>query len=60
MTNWVAEMILAQTDVRKRVVVIKHFVAVADVSFPLLPPLCGISLVSSPTRRRLVLTLLGK
>jgi len=32
MTNWVAEMILAQTDVRKRVVVIKHFVAVADVS----------------------------
>ena len=33
MTNWVAEMILMQTDVRKRVVVIKHFVAVADVSF---------------------------
>lgn len=33
MTNWVAEMILKQTDVRKRVVVIKHFVAVADVSF---------------------------
>jgi son of sevenless len=32
MTNWVAEMILAQTDVKKRVVVIKHFVAVADVS----------------------------
>lgn len=31
MTNWVAEMILAQTDVKKRVVVIKHFVAVADV-----------------------------
>ena len=31
MTNWVAEMILSQTDVRKRVVVIKHFVAVADV-----------------------------
>ncbi|KAK5988768.1 Cell division control protein 25 [Cladobotryum mycophilum] len=30
MTNWVAEMILAQTDVKKRVVVIKHFVAVAD------------------------------
>jgi son of sevenless-like protein len=30
MTNWVAEMILAQMDVRKRVVVIKHFVAVAD------------------------------
>lgn len=34
MTNWVAEMILAQTDVRKRVVVIKHFIAVADVSSP--------------------------
>lgn len=32
MTNWVAEMILAQMDARKRVVVIKHFVAVADVS----------------------------
>lgn len=30
MTNWVAEMILAQTDVRKRVVVIRHFVSVAD------------------------------
>lgn len=36
MTNWVAEMILSQTDVRKRVVVIKHFVAVADVSLALL------------------------
>jgi son of sevenless-like protein len=31
MTNWVAEMILAQMDLKKRVVVIKHFVAVADV-----------------------------
>ena len=31
LTNWVAEMILAQSDVKKRVVVIKHFVAVADV-----------------------------
>ncbi|OLN81553.1 Cell division control protein 25 [Colletotrichum chlorophyti] len=30
MTNWVAEMILAQMDVKKRVIVIKHFVAVAD------------------------------
>ena len=28
----VAEMILAQMDVRRRVMVIKHFVAVADVS----------------------------
>ena len=34
MTNWVAEMILAQMDARKRVVVIKHFVSVADVSSP--------------------------
>lgn len=33
MTNWVAEMILAQMDVKKRVVVIRHFVSVADVSF---------------------------
>ena len=33
MTNWVAEMILAQVDVRKRVVVIKHFISVADVRF---------------------------
>ncbi|KGO57141.1 Ras guanine nucleotide exchange factor [Penicillium expansum] len=30
LTNWVAEMILAQGDVKKRVVVIKHFVNVAD------------------------------
>ncbi|KAL2164097.1 hypothetical protein VTH06DRAFT_3311 [Thermothelomyces fergusii] len=30
MTNWVAEMILSQTDIRKRVVVIRHFVSVAD------------------------------
>lgn len=35
MTNWVAEMILAQMDVKKRVVVIKHFVAVADVGAPI-------------------------
>lgn len=34
LTNWVAEMILTQSDVKKRVVVIKHFVAVADVSSP--------------------------
>ena len=34
LTNWVAEMILTQTDVKKRVVVIKHFVSVADVSHP--------------------------
>ncbi|KAK2759122.1 hypothetical protein FQN54_003221 [Arachnomyces sp. PD_36] len=30
LTNWVAEMILTQADVKRRVVVIKHFVAVAD------------------------------
>ncbi|KAA6408502.1 MAG: ras GEF [Lasallia pustulata] len=30
LTNWVAEMILTQSDVKKRVVVIKHFVSVAD------------------------------
>ncbi|KAA8913089.1 ras guanine nucleotide exchange factor domain-containing protein [Sphaerosporella brunnea] len=30
LTNWVAEMILAQTDARKRVVVIKHFIGVAE------------------------------
>ena len=33
LTNWVAEMILNQSDVKKRVVVIKHFVSVADVGF---------------------------
>ena len=32
LTNWVAEMILTQADVKKRVIVIKHFVTVADVS----------------------------
>ena len=31
LTNWVAEMILNQTDVKKRVAVVKHFVNVADV-----------------------------
>ncbi|MCJ1281548.1 hypothetical protein MMC26_000868 [Xylographa opegraphella] len=30
LTNWVAEMILTQADVKKRVVVIKHFISVAD------------------------------
>ncbi|KAG9240215.1 cell division control protein-like protein Cdc25 [Calycina marina] len=30
LTNWVAEMILTQMDVKKRVVVIKHFVLVAE------------------------------
>ena len=31
LTNWVAHLILEQNDVKKRVVVIKHFVNVADV-----------------------------
>jgi son of sevenless-like protein len=35
LTNWVAQMILTQQDVKRRVIVIKHFVNVADVS------LCG-------------------
>ncbi|RMJ26087.1 Cell division control protein [Aspergillus sp. HF37] len=30
LTSWVAEMILSQSDVKKRVIVIKHFVNVAD------------------------------
>ncbi|KAF1981251.1 ras GEF [Aulographum hederae CBS 113979] len=30
LTNWVAQMILTQQDVRRRVIVIKHFVSVAD------------------------------
>ena len=32
LTNWVAEMILTHADVKKRVIVIKHFVNIADVS----------------------------
>ncbi len=36
LTNWVAEMILSQSEVKKRVVVIKHFVLIADVSLGLL------------------------
>ena len=31
LTNWVAEMILNQPEVKKRVVVIKHFISVAEV-----------------------------
>lgn len=30
LTNWVAQMILTQQDVKRRVVVIKHFVTIAD------------------------------
>ena len=36
LTNWVAQMILTQQDVKRRVIVIKHFVNVADVSARLL------------------------
>ena len=36
LTNWVAQMILTQQDVKRRVIVIKHFVNVADVSVRLL------------------------
>jgi son of sevenless len=31
LTNWVAEMILQQAEVKRRVIVIKHFVTIADV-----------------------------
>jgi len=34
LTNWVAQMILNQADVKRRVIVIKHFVSVADVRIP--------------------------
>lgn len=34
LTNWVAEMILKQQDPKKRVHVIKHFIAVAEVTPP--------------------------
>jgi son of sevenless len=44
LTNWVAEMIITQSDVKKRVVVIKHFVNVADVWF--LPIQPGIGLLA--------------
>ncbi|KAI9856505.1 MAG: hypothetical protein M1813_008883 [Trichoglossum hirsutum] len=30
LTNWVAEMILTQSDVKRRVMVIKHFISVAE------------------------------
>ena len=36
LTNWVAEMILLHPEVKKRVMVIKHFVTIADVS-PAMP-----------------------
>ena len=31
LTNWVAQMILTQADVKRRQIVIKHFVSIADV-----------------------------
>lgn len=33
LTNWVAEMILTQSEVKKRTLVIKRFITIADVSF---------------------------
>jgi len=30
LTNWVAQMILMQQDLRKRVIVVKHFITIAD------------------------------
>lgn len=33
LTNWTAEMILSQAEVKKRVIVTKHFITIADVSF---------------------------
>ena len=33
LTNWVAQMILTQADVKRRQIVIKHFVSIADVNF---------------------------
>ena len=32
LSNWVADMILGYSDVKKRVIVIKHFINIADVS----------------------------
>ena len=58
MTNWVAEMILAQTDVRKRVVVIKHFVAVADVSSRLKMCMCTGNMLTKRTEMQIVKQLL--
>lgn len=34
LTHWVSGMILAQGEVKKRVVIIKHFVQIAEVSLP--------------------------
>ena len=57
LTNWVAEMILTQLEAKKRVVVIKHFVHVADVSLHALMTfssnLCrnaGLSTTTRPSR----------
>lgn len=35
LTNWIAQIILTQSDVKKRAVVIKHFVSIADVHLAL-------------------------
>lgn len=41
LTNWVAQMILTQQDVKRRQIVIKHFVSIADVSLRRRPRMCG-------------------
>jgi son of sevenless-like protein len=45
LTNWVAQMILTQQDVKRRVIVIKHFVNVADVSFNERDAICTANVV---------------
>lgn len=45
LTNWVAQMILTQQDVKRRVIVIKHFVNVADVSFAVSDAMCAANMV---------------
>ena len=57
LTNWVAQMILTQSDVKRRVVVIKHFVAVADVSLHFFPvPLRMLTKVEMPGDEQLLHT----
>ena len=40
LSNWVAEMILTHDDVKRRVMVIKQFVQVADVRVPFIGKIC--------------------
>jgi son of sevenless-like protein len=41
LTHWVSNMILAQSEVKKRVVIIKHFVQIAEVSSSMFPLFVG-------------------